>query len=276
MDKEVFQKMIWDFYEKNGRHDLPWRNTQNLYDILVSELMLQQTQVSRVLPKYTEWIARYPNFKTLAESNFIDVLQMWQGLGFQRRAKYLYQIAGILKNKTEKELRKMTVEELDLLPGVGPYTASAIHTFVSDAEEIFIETNIRTIFIHHFFSDQKNIKDEDILQKIKDTLPQYGFREWYFALMDYGAHLKVNGIKNNIQSASYTKQSKFIGSNRQVRGQILKSMLETHVTTKIILQREIGTQKDALIKALLELEKEGFIVISGETVSLRSKLQRFS
>jgi A/G-specific adenine glycosylase len=273
MNNTQFKKIVWDHYRKAGRSNLPWRKTTNVYHILVSEIMLQQTQVSRVVSKYTDWLRVYPDIKSLAQADFIEVLQYWQGLGYQRRAKYLQQIAVIILEKYNGKFPKnMSAEELDELPGIGPYTARAIKTFSSNSPEVFIETNIRTVYIHHFFNGTSDVNDKDILSKIEETLELDSPKEWYWALMDYGSYLKSTGIKNNHQSKTYAKQTKFTGSNRQVRGKILKFLLEVKSVSLKSVHKKISVDKDACKKAMQELEKEGFIVISNTTISMRSKL----
>jgi A/G-specific adenine glycosylase len=270
MEVKSFQKHVWDSYKKSGRHDLPWRLNTSFYHVLVSEIMLQQTQVSRVIEKYKRWLQVFPDMKTLAKADLVEVLQQWQGLGYTRRAKYLQQIAQELSGLTEIGLCSLSVEELDALPGIGPYTARAIHTFVTNSRNIFIETNIRTIHLHHFFQDKDIVTDRELLEKIAETTPKDNCREWYWALMDYGSELKRSGIKNNSKSSSYSKQSSFVGSNRQVRGMILALLLDKKLVSKNKLKDALKVESAALQKALAELEKEGFVVMDGTTISIRS------
>ncbi|MEN9852584.1 MAG: hypothetical protein RI996_527 [Candidatus Parcubacteria bacterium] len=269
MTTAAFQKLIWNYFEKNGRNELPWRQSTQLYHILVSEMMLQQTQVQRVIPKYTEWIQKFPNFKVLAQADFATVLQYWQGLGYARRAKFLHHIAYILQNKTDTECKELSIEELDALPGIGPYTARAIKTFTTETRQVFIETNIRTIFLYHFFHGQDNVSDKDILMLIEKTLPKSEYRNWYFALMDYGSYLKSIGIKNNNNSASYRKQSTFKGSNREARGAILKALLKHSKISKSKLQTIVAMDTKRFEIALEQLESEAFIKRSADTIVLK-------
>jgi A/G-specific adenine glycosylase len=270
MQVQDFQKHIWDTYKKIGRHDLPWRRDSSFYHVLVSEIMLQQTQVKRVIEKYSNWLKVFPDLGALADADLADVLREWQGLGYSRRAKYLQQIAKALKGLSETELQRLSVEQLDALPGIGPYTARAIHTFVTNSRNVFIETNIRTIYLHHFFQDRGSVTDAEIVDKIAETTPATNCREWYWALMDYGSELKRSGIRNNSKSSSYSKQSAFIGSNRQVRGKILALLLETKQLSKKKLLATLQIESVAVEKALGELEKEGFIVQDGKVISIRS------
>lgn len=221
-----FQTTVLAHWRKNGRHNLPWRKTTDPYKILVSEMMLQQTQVARVIPKYREFLNKYPTVKKLAAAPLIDVLRVWSGLGYNRRAKYLHDAAKAIVGVHEGLFPK-GYEELCALPGVGDYTAKAVRVFAHKESEILIETNIRTVFLHHYSHSnvlQKTaIRDSEILRFAQDAAKGKDPREWHWALMDYGAYLKKSGVKLNPKSAHYSKQSKFEGSLRQVRGAILRA-----------------------------------------------------
>jgi A/G-specific adenine glycosylase len=203
-------------YKKSGRHDLPWRKTHDPYKILVSEVMLQQTQVVRVVPFYDRWIQKFPTAKKLADAKLSDVLKMWSGLGYNRRAKYLWDCAKILSKKGWQEK----------LPGVGPYTAAAVEAFAHNNPTVFIETNIRTVFFYFDGSDKK-MSDKELFPLIAEALKKSKMppREFYWALMDYGSYLKGQGIKLNSRSKHYVKQSKFEGSRRQKRATLLRKLL---------------------------------------------------
>jgi A/G-specific adenine glycosylase len=191
---------------------------------MVSEIMLQQTQVSRVLEKYAEWMKRFPTPEVLAAASLQEVLLVWKGLGYPRRAKYLYQIAQMVACGEVSLGNNVTPEYLDTLPGIGPYTARAIYTFTQNKREVFIETNIRTIFTHHFFSDKESVTDAELLLYIEKSLPENKYKEWYWALMDYGSHLKQSGVRINSRSTHYRKQTPFKGSMREVRSAVLHSL----------------------------------------------------
>ena len=200
---------------------MPWRDDTRPYYVLVSELMLQQTQVSRVAPKFNEFIKRFPDEKTLAQASLSEVLKAWQGLGYNRRAKYLHEAA---KKIVELGSFPKTESELMTLPGVGKNTAGAILAYSFNQPSIFIETNIRTVYIHHFFNDHFDVDDKFIREKLEETLDHERPREFYWALMDYGSQLKASGIKNISQSKHYKKQSALKGSLREVRGMILREL----------------------------------------------------
>lgn len=214
-----FRRLVWAYYKKHGRHNLPWRKTKDPYKILVSEIMLQQTQVERVLPFYKKFIKKFSTVKILAQAPLSEVLRSWQGLGYNRRAKMFHQAVRELAS------RKITaVSELEELPGVGFYTARATAAFAFNKDVIFVETNIRTAIIHHFFPKKKKVSDTEIEEILMQALPKGRAREWYNALMDYGAHLKRSGISYNARSRHHTKQSKFTGSLREARGAILREL----------------------------------------------------
>ncbi len=245
----TFLNIVFDFYDKCGRHELLWRKNITPYKVLVSEIMLQQTQVERVIPKYTTWLKSYGTLKKLSSATLGEILTLWQGLGYQRRAKALLIIA-----QTNKILPK-TFDELLTLPGVGDYTASALMAFAYNKfSHPVIETNIRTVLIEHFFKRKGVVTDESlkdllsILEK-EDRVTILGARHWYYALMDYGAHLKNNSISHNKRSATYKKQSAYKGSKRELRAQTLFAI--THGSDL--------PKDERLERVLCELLKEKFI-----------------
>jgi A/G-specific adenine glycosylase len=168
MSPAQFKKIIYSYYEKN-RRDFPWRRTRDPYKILVSEIMLQQTQAPRVTEKYKEFIKKFPSVKSLAEAPLKKVLVLWQGLGYNRRAVNLHKTAQVI-NKKYKGVFPKTKEALLELPGVGPATAGDILAFAYNQAQIVIETNIRSVFIHFFFENEKNVHDRDIIPLIEKTL----------------------------------------------------------------------------------------------------------
>ncbi|MCF6159444.1 MAG: A/G-specific adenine glycosylase [wastewater metagenome] len=252
-----FQEMIYGYY-RNHKRILPWRNIQNPYHILVSEIMLQQTQVQRVAGKYEQFISKFPDFSALAGAPLKMVLKEWQGLGYNRRAIVLKQIAREVTERFGGDLPS-SVETLETFPGIGRATASAIAAFAFQKPVVFIETNIRRVFIHVFFHDKIDIKDTEILPFIEKTLDTSNPRDWYYALMDYGVMLKKGHENPNRRSAHYQKQSPFPGSNRQVRGMILKMLTnESSLSEQKILQK-LAICPEKLRDNLLQLEKEGFV-----------------
>ena len=220
-----FRGTILKNYQSNGR-TFPWRETHEPYAVLVSEMMLQQTQTIRVLPKYQAWISRFPDAQTLATAPLADVLKAWNGLGYNRRARFL-QNACIEVCRTYGGVFPSDKAGLDALPGVGPYTAGAVSAFAYNNPEVFIETNIRSVFIFFFFNNtDEKISDSRILPLVECTLDRTAPREWYYALMDYGAELKKHVKNPSRKSAQYAVQTKFQGSLRQARGAILRQLTE--------------------------------------------------
>ncbi len=252
-----FRNMIYRYYRKH-RRNLPWRLTLNPYHILVSEIMLQQTQVQRVMGKYEPFTGKFPGFPSLASAPLRLILKEWQGMGYNRRALALKRIA----QKVVKEFRgnlPASVETLMTFPGIGRATASSIAAFAFHEPTVFIETNIRRVFIHCFFHDTSNIKDTEILPLIEKTLDTSNPREWYYALMDYGVMLKKGYENPNRRSAHYQKQSPFQGSNRQVRGMILKVLTRESYVSEREMMRKLQMDSEILRDNLMQLQKEGFI-----------------
>jgi len=261
MDQKKFKKLVWSFYKKEGR-DLPWRNTTNPYRIWVSEIMLQQTQVARVLPKYKEFLKKFKTIKELSSAPLSEVLSCWQGLGYNRRAKLLHLGAKYIVKEHKGVFPK---ENLESIPGIGPYTACAIQAFAFNIPNPCIETNIRTVYTHHFFKDRPGVSDKEIFPIIEQTLDKKNPREWYWALMDYGAYLKASGVRINKKSKHYNKQSVFKGSDREVRGAIIRALTQ---------KKSIGTvfpdRKEQVEKQIKNLLKEGFIQKKGRGYVLSS------
>lgn len=217
-----FQKNVWEHYQVLGR-DLPWRHpeadgTYDPYKILVSEIMLQQTQVSRVVEKYKQFLMQFPRIQNLAEASLADVLQIWNGLGYNRRAMFLRDAAGALA----KQGQPWTLTQLLSCKGIGVNTAAAVLCYSYNEPRVFIETNIRTVYIHHFFPAAVKVPDTDIAETLNLTLDMARPREFYWALMDYGSYLKTQGNKSAQKSKIYSRQTKFDGSRRQVRGMVIR------------------------------------------------------
>ncbi len=218
----AFQKTILDWYSKNGRV-LPWRKTHDSYKILVSEIMLQQTQVSRVIPKYQLFLKEFPNVQALAKAPDSKLLTVWSGLGYWRRARFLKATAIAVTEKYDGKFPK-DIETLKTLPGIGPYTAGAVACFAFNSPAAFVDTNIRRVYLHFFFADQENVRDTEILEIAQRAVWQQDPRAWHWALFDYGA-MVLKDKKINRRSKHYAKQSEFTGSFRSFRTQIVKYLL---------------------------------------------------
>lgn len=224
-----FKNAVRRHYRIFGRHDLPWRKTRDPYAILVSEVMLQQTQVSRVEGFYGRFLDKFPDFQTLAKAPRSEVLAAWQGLGYNRRALSLKRLAETVIREYKGKLPDDRAA-LERLPGIGKGTSGSLMAFAFNKPEPFIETNIRRAFIHHFFPRTRNgVTDGEIERYIQSTMDRAHPREWYWALMDYGAALgktaKSIGSNPNRRSAHYKKQGLFRGSDRELRGRILRYLL---------------------------------------------------
>ena len=257
---------MWDYYELHGRHGLPWRQPEDgggydPYKILVSEIMLQQTQVSRVIPKYLAFIAKFPTVRDLASAELGQVLRVWSGLGYNRRAKYLWQAARLLVERPFPD----SITELVKLPGVGKNTAGAILAYTYNRPVVFIETNIRTVYIHHFFADRSGITDEEISQLLALTLDTENPRQFYWGLMDYGTNIKAEIGNLNKLSKYYVRQSAFHGSKRQLRGAVLRSLGEKEMTMHELRSR---IDDERLPVVLSELTDEDLIKVSGSRYRL--------
>ena len=179
MSSTSFKSLVWRHYRLHGRRNLPWRKNTNPYRILVSEIMLQQTQVERVAPLYETFVRAFPTARKLACTPLSEVLKSWQGLGYNRRAKMLHAAA---KRIAEGRFPR-TVPELEALPGVGQYTARAIAAFAYNQDVILVETNIRTAILHHFFPGKEKVSDKAVERILEELLPKGKAREWYSALM---------------------------------------------------------------------------------------------
>lgn len=259
-----FQKKILTHFRKEGRI-FPWRETRDPYRILVSEIMLQQTQTERVRVKYAEFLEHFPTVQDLARSPLSEVIKAWQGLGYNRRALALHACARAVVQRGEFP---RTPVELEELPGIGPYTASALSCFAWSHPAVFIETNIRSVYLEEFFPRSRSVSDKDILKVVAATLSRRGRREWYYALMDYGAMLKKQTRGINKRSRHYTKQSAFKGSNRQLRGQILREVSRRSAVSIATLAQKLDVEKPRTSKAVKKLIDEGFLLQRGAKLQL--------
>jgi A/G-specific adenine glycosylase len=259
----LFREIIYSFYVQNARKSLPWRKTRNPYHILLSEVMLQQTQVERVNDKYKQFLSVFPDVQSLAQAPLREVLSLWQGMGYNRRAIALQNSARKVVEEYNGILPK-SVDSLEKLPGIGRATASSIAAFAFNRPVVFIETNIRRVFIHFFFQKKEMVKDSQILPLVEKALDRKNPRKWYFALMDYGSMLKKTVQNPNVRSAHYQKQSPFHGSNRQIRGKILREIVNTSCISESSLAEKFNLDMKKTGEMLDQLRKEGFIKKKGE------------
>jgi A/G-specific adenine glycosylase len=267
-DYQKFRNTVMEYYGEYGRHELPWRTNHSAYRVTVSEIMLQQTQVDRVIPFFKKWMKQFPSWKALANAPQSEVLRHWKGLGYNSRALRLQKLAQAVCN----EYRGRLPHDYDVLlklPGIGPYTAGAIRAFAFNEWTPLIETNIRRVYIHHFFNGELDVSDTEIMEIINDMGEMEEPRIWYAALMDYGATLpKIIKHNPNRQSKHYTRQSKFEGSDRQIRGRILDILLEKNKQSVNAIYVKLGDEHARYQKILEQLQKEGFVVIQKKSVSL--------
>lgn len=257
-DIRAFRDTVYGVARANHRV-LPWRTAFDPYAVLVSEIMLQQTQADRVSPKFVDFMARFPDVAALASAEFADVLAVWQGLGYNRRALALKRAAEAAMVSFGGMI-PATRSELESLPGIGPYTAGAILAFAHDLPEVFIETNIRSVFIHHFFHDRSGIHDRDLTPLVALTLDRSQPRAWYTALMDYGVVLKRAHPNPSRKSVHHLRQSPFEGSNRQLRSTLLKMVLAQPGLSTDDAAGLVAGDREKVAANLVQMEKEGLIV----------------
>ena len=224
--------------------ELPWRYVDDPYAVLVSEVMLQQTQVARVLKHWERWMALFPTVDALAAAGTGDVLAQWQGLGYNRRALALKRAAEACSADRGGTLPS-TADELQQLPGIGPATAAGVVAFAFNRPSVYIETNVRTVFLHELFPDRDKVSDRELAPLVAGTCPKDDPRGWYYALLDYGAHLKTQVANPSRRSAHYARQSAFEGSRRQKRAEVVRAVLA-----------EPGIGIDALAERLDAFERE--------------------
>ena len=253
----TFQKIIYSYFKQYGR-DFPFRKEISPYNVVVSEMMLQQTQTSRVVEKFQQFIQKFPDFQSLANAPLNDVLKVWQGLGYNRRAVALKTIS----EKVVKEFEGILPADVEILksfPQIGHNTASSIVAFAFNIPTYFIEVNIRRVYIYFFFPGKTSIDDGNIMPIVRRTLDSSNVRKWYYALMDYGVMLKKTHPELNKRSVHYRKQSKFKGSNREIRGKILKLLIASSSLTETEMLSELEINSIKLKEILNLLITEGFI-----------------
>jgi A/G-specific adenine glycosylase len=261
-----FRTMVLSYYKDHGR-DLAWRRTTDPYAILVSEIMLQQTQVERVAIKYPTFIETFPDFPSLARAPLSAVLAEWQGMGYNRRAISLQKCARRVVEDFDGVLPQDPAI-LATFPGIGKATAASICAFAFNMPVVFIETNIRRVFIHFFFDSNEEVNDTAILPIARLALMAQDPRTWYNALMDLGTSLKKTGENPNRRSRHYTKQSAFEGSDRKIRGSILRLLLDRERMTQKDIVENYTEDPARIIRILGTLESEGFISRNGSSFTL--------
>ena len=273
-----------EFVAKKGRElyrDLPWRRTYDPYAIWISEVMLQQTQVSRVDGRWQRWLERFPTVDALAAAAPSDVLDEWQGLGYNRRALSVHRTAQAISEAGG--VFPQDPKELVKLPGIGPATAAGIRAFAFNLHGVYLETNVRTVFLHELYPQAEGVPDSELIPLVELTCPasvagatdaaatELTPRSWYYALLDYGAYLKKTIPNPSRRSKSHVKQSRFEGSHRQKRAELLRVLLahkdeggaEFETLHQELCQIEVNAGRETLdeqvtLGLLEELAKEGF------------------
>lgn len=223
MGRDEFVELVRSEGERLYRV-LPWRCIDDPYAVLVSEVMLQQTQVARVEKHWTRFLGLFPTIDALAAAGTADVLAQWQGLGYNRRALALKRAAEVCAAERGGKLPD-TAEELEALPGIGPATAAGVMAFAYNRPSVYIETNVRTVFLHELFPACDKVSDRQLAPLVAATCPEDDAQAWYYALLDYGAHLKTLVANPSRRSAHYTRQSAFEGSRRQKRAELVRIVL---------------------------------------------------
>jgi A/G-specific adenine glycosylase len=263
---EDFRRAVLDHYREKGR-SFPWRETRDPWAILVSEVMLQQTQTDRVVPYWLRWLDLWPDPASLAVAPLDSVLREWSGLGYNRRGRFLKEAAGEIVSRFGGMVPSDPAS-LETLPGIGPYTARAIACFAFASAEPFVETNIRAAVIHFFFPERESVKDAELVPILEKAVDVSDPRRWYWALMDYGAALKKVAPNPNRRSAHYVRQSRFEGSLRQARGAILKSITSDGAADIYQLAEKTGLSPDRLSSALDSLSRDSLVAEHGGLYSI--------
>jgi len=264
---KLFQDIIYEYY-KNFKRKFPFRENITPYNVLVSEIMLQQTQTGRVSEKFLKFIKKFPDFLSLSQAPLEEILTEWKGLGYYRRAIALRKIAEIVINDYNGKLPE-SIEELILFPQIGHNTASSIITFAFNKPEVFIETNIRKVFIYFFFPNKNKINDKEILPLIEKTLDRKNPRRWYYSLMDYGVMLKKKFPYLMKKSTHYRKQTPFEGSDRQLRGELLRLLINKRILSiDKVMKLFKSIDPNRIGNILHQLESEGFIKNEGNIITI--------
>lgn len=257
-----FRRLVYAYFREHGR-TLPWREAATPWQVLVSEVMLQQTQVERVIPKYRAFLERFPDAAALAAAPTADLLTAWQGLGYNRRALALQKAAAQVVTDFDGTL-PATPQLLQRLPGIGPYTAGAVAAFAFNRPTVFLETNIRAVLLHLFFDDRQEVPDRELLPLLEASLDRQQPCRWYNALMDYGSDLKRRFPNPSRRSRHHAVQGRFEGSNRQLRGALVRLLLAEPLSTVTALCAKLAAEPVRVQPILDALLREGFVVRQGQ------------
>lgn len=277
---EAEERLVDVVWREGARlyRDLPWRGVDDPYAVLVSEIMLQQTQVSRVAGRWERFLALFPTIDALAAADVSDVLAQWQGLGYNRRALALKRTAETCARERGGKLPR-SFDELVALPGIGKATAGGVMAFAYQQPTVYLETNVRAVFLHELFPDEDDVPDRRIEPHVARTCSADDPRGWYYALLDYGAHLKAILPNPSRRSRHHVVQSRFEGSRRQKRAELVRVMLACRESTFLELCEALSAFERAagrpdpdpeLVRTLAdELANEGFFERVGEGEAAR-------
>lgn len=270
-EADRFRKAVLGWYARNAR-PMPWRETTDPWAILVSEIMLQQTQTSRVEPRYKAWMERFPDAAALAAAPVDEILRLWSGLGYNRRALALATLAAQIVRQSDGRLPEDEAA-LRELPGVGRYTAAAVAAFAFGQPSVVVETNIRAVFIHHFYHEADRVPEKDIEALVAASVDKDDPRNWYYALMDYGVYIKKRFGNPSRRASVHATQTPFATSTRRLRGQILRSLAKEGPREVGSLEVTLPFSRERVHAALGDLVAEGFVEYRGERVALATKLR---
>jgi A/G-specific adenine glycosylase len=261
MDIAEFRRVVYENYGRAGRV-LPWRENTEAWGVLLSEFMLQQTQIERVKPYWFRWMEMWPRPEDVHRATLEEALREWSGLGYNRRGVYLKNCAGIITESCRGRVPD-TPGALQSLPGIGPYTAGSIACFAYNYPAVFIETNIRAALLHVFFGEKEGVRDGELLPILEKALDRANPRKWYWALMDYGAALKKLTANPGRRSAHHVKQGPFQGSFRQIRGGVIRALVSRGPGTVEDILKSLDLEMEVpageLYRALEALEKDAMV-----------------
>ena len=263
---------LLEWFYKNQRI-LPFRTDPSPYHVWLSEIMLQQTRVSAALPYYERFLAALPDIPALAGCEEEKLHKLWEGLGYYSRVRNLQKAAKIVCAQYGGQL-PADYNALLALPGIGPSTSAGVRIFAFRQPDMYLETNVRAVFIHELFPGRESVADKELVSLVEATCPQDArVRAWYYALLDYGAYLKKTMPNPTRRSKHYTRQSKFEGSHRQKRAYLLRRVIDDALSTEDLArdlaqsERASGRQEPSVeeVRAILdELEREGFVMRRGD------------